>query len=152
MEIITQLRAWTEAFLPKHLFLVDIEQKGAGKKITVYIDGDEAIDIYACQNLSKHLSEKLDEGDFGNEAYVLEVSSPGAERPLKVSRQYPKHVGRELLIKLNSATELTARLDEVNEQGITIALKDKKKGYKDAPVKEIPFTEIAEATVIISFK
>lgn len=152
MEIIAQVKEWSESFLPQELFLVDVELNERSKKLSIYIDGDKGIDIDACKNLSRHLSEKLDAVDYGAEPYSLEVSSPGADRPLLVTRQYAKHIGRELDIKLKAETQLTGRLESVNENGITVSLKDKKKDYKDATQKEIAFNDIALAAVILSFK
>lgn len=152
MDIVEQIKDWSSAFLPEDLFVVDVELKPNSKKLCVYIDGDEGIDINACKGLSRHLSEKLDELDYSAEPYYLEVSSPGADRPLRSERQYPKHIGRELLVKLQAQTELSGRLEDVTETGITLALKDKKKGYRDATLKEIAFADIAEASVIISFR
>ena len=57
-----------------------------------------------------------------------------------------------ILVKLISETEVTGKLIAVTEDGITIALKDKKKGYINAPEQTIPFAEIVEASVILSFK
>jgi ribosome maturation factor RimP len=152
MDILSEIRTWSSDFLPADLFLVDVEQRTGSEKIRVLIDGDNGVDIEACKRLSRHISEKLDELDFGAEPYYLEVSSPGADKPLLVQRQFPKHIGRELHIKLNAQTELTGKLESVSDNGIALALKDKKKGYKDAPVKDIDFADIAEATVILSFK
>ena len=152
MEIVSQIKEWTEAFLPQELFLVDIETKIGSDKICILIDGDQGVDIPACQKLSSHLSDKLDEQNYGEEPYYLEVSSPGADRPLLKFRQYPKHVGRELLVKLLAETEVTGKLVAATEDAITIALKDKKKGYVNAPEQTISFAEIVEASVILSFK
>jgi ribosome maturation factor RimP len=152
MDIITQLTTWTNELLPAHLFLVEVEQKQGAKKISVYIDGDAGVNIEDCRVLAKALNAKLDELDFGNEAYMFEVSSPGIDRPLKLQRQYAQHVGRELLVKLVGQNDLLGRLESMNETGIVLSLKDKKKGYKDAPQKEVGFGEIAQANVQISFK
>lgn len=152
MDIVSQIKEWSDAFLSEEFFLVDIEHKEGSHKISVFIDGDNGVDIEPCRLLSRHISEKLDELDFGAEPYSLEVSSPGADRPLLVQRQYPKHVGREFLVRLAAQTELTGKLEEVTETGIVLALKDKKKGYKDAPLKNIAFSDIEEATIILSFK
>lgn len=151
MDIISQLTQWTNELLPEHLFLVEVEQKQGAKKISVYIDGDKGVTIEDCRVLGKGLNAKLDELDFGNEAYMFEVSSPGTDRPLKIQRQYNQHIGRELLIKLIGNNELLGRFDTLTENGITLSIKDKKKGYKDAPQKEIAFNEIAQASVQISF-
>lgn len=152
MDIVSQVKEWSGAFLPQEFFVVDVELNEHGRKLGVYIDGDKGIDIDTCKSLSRHLSEKLDEVDYGAEPYSLEVSSPGADRPLRSTRQYAKHVGRELEVKLLAHTELLGRLEAVNENSITLSLKDKKKGYRDAPQKEIAFGDIASASVVISFK
>lgn len=152
MDIIRQIAEWSNGFLEKSMFVVDIEQKPGSSKISVFIDGDTGVNIESCRLLSRYLSEMLDELDFGDKAYYLEVSSPGTDRPLTMPRQYPKHSGRELLIKMHSQTELLARLKEVSEEGIVVELKDKKKAYKEAKEKAIPFEEIASSMVQISFK
>lgn len=152
MDIVSQIKKWTDAALPDDLFLVNIDHKDGSHKISIFIDGDKGIDIEACKTLSRYISEKLDELDFGAEPYDLEVSSPGADRPLLVQRQYPKHIGREFFVRLKAQTELTGKLEEVTETGIVLALKDKKKGYKDAPQKAIDFNTIEEATIILSFR
>jgi ribosome maturation factor RimP len=131
---------------------VEVEQKLGSKKISVFIDGDKGVTIEDCRLLAKALNARLDELDYGNEAYMFEVSSPGVDRPLKLQRQYTQHIGRELLVKLTGHNEISGRFERTTDTGIVLALKDKKKGYKDATEKEVAFTEIAQASVQISFK
>ena len=152
MDIVSQLTTWSTELLPEHLFLVEVEQKQGSKKISVFIDGDKGVTIEDCRVLAKALNARLDELDYGNEAYMFEVSSPGADRPLKLQRQYTQHIGRELLVKLTGNNELLGRFERTTKTGIVLALKDKKKGYKDATEKEVAFDEIAQASVQISFK
>lgn len=152
MDIVAEIKNWSAQFLPADLFVVNVEENLHKQLLTIYIDGDNGIDISACQKLSRHLSEKLDEQDFGAEPYTLEVSSPGADSPLLNPRQYPKHIGREFFIKLNAQTELTGKLQTANSTQIEILIKDKKNLYKNAPLKQIAFADIAEASIILSFK
>lgn len=152
MDIVQELAEWTTQLLPEHLFLVEVEQKQGSRKISVFIDGDQGVTIEDCRVLAKSLNAKLDELDYGQEAYMFEVSSPGTDRPLKLRRQFQKHIGRELLVKLIGNNEIQGKFDQMSEEGITLLLKDKKKGYKDAPEKFIPFDQVAEANVQISFK
>jgi len=153
MNIVQQLTNWTNEFLPPHLFLVEVEQIQGSKKIAVYIDGDNGVRIEDCRVLSKSLNAKLDEMEFEAEPFYFEVSSPGVDKPLIMMRQYPKHIGRELMIKLKSNTELFGKLTDVSSNSITIMFKDKKKGYlPNATQKEIAIDEIAESIVQISFK
>lgn len=151
MDIIRQIAEWANGFLDKSLFVVDVEQKAGSSKISVFIDGDTGVNIESCRLLSRYLSEMLDELDYGDKAYYLEVSSPGVDRPLTMARQYPKHVGRELLVKLQSNTEILGRLASCDQHSIILELKDKKKGYKEAKEKKVNFDEIAHSSVQISF-
>jgi ribosome maturation factor RimP len=153
MNIVADILSWADQFLPEGVFVVHAEWKTGSKKIAVFIDGDQPVTIEQCRQLSRHLSEKLDELDYGDAAYQLEVSSPGVDKPLKMPRQYAKHIGRELKVRLLGNTELTGRLLELGSDRISLLLKDKKKGYpKEATVKEIAFGDIAESTVQVSFK
>lgn len=153
MQIAEQIANWSKEALPPEVFLVEVEQKNAGAKLMVFIDSDEGLTIEQCRQLNKHLSLKLDEADFGDKAYTLEVSSPGVDRPLKLARQYPKHLGRELKVILTTKTELLGKLTEVNESGFSLQLKDKKKAYaaKEPVFKTIEFAEVESAVVQISF-
>jgi ribosome maturation factor RimP len=152
MNIIEQLTEWTQEFLPPHLFLVEVEQNPNSNNIAVYIDGDTGVRIEDCRLLSKSLNAKLDEMEFETDPFYFEVSSPGIDKPLKSQRQYPKHIGRELIVKLKSNTELLGKLTEVHADNIILIFKDKKKGYlPNAIKKEISFEEITESMVQISF-
>ncbi len=83
------------------LELVDIEYVKEGKNwfLRVYIDKDNGIDIEECGIVSERLSEKLDALDPIPHNYFLEVSSPGAERPLKKEKDYQRAIGKNVFIK-----------------------------------------------------
>jgi len=72
---------------------------------------------------------------------------------LKNQRQYPKHIGRTLLVKL-ADSERKIKLSEVTETGIvgTLVREGKKKKNQSDETVEIPFTDIIETTVVLSFK
>jgi ribosome maturation factor RimP len=117
------------------------------------IDSDEALTIEQCRSLNKHLSNKLDELDFGDTPYKLEVSSPGIDKPLLLARQYAKHIGRELQITLKAKTELIGKFESFENNIIKLHLKDKKKAYKakEPIMKEISIDEIEKTLVLVSF-
>jgi ribosome maturation factor RimP len=153
MDIVNQIKAWGLEHLPSELFIVEVDWKPAGHKITVYLDGDEGVNIEACRTLNRYLSEKLDEVEFTEAAYTLEVSSPGADRPLLMPRQYHKHMRRVLEVKLNDGTVIEGKLDEMDEEKISLQLPDKKKRYSPSSTyKNVAFTDIASTLVQISFK
>ncbi len=83
------------------LELVEIEYVKEGKNwfLRVYIDKETGVDIEECGIVSEKLSEKLDEVDPIPHNYFLEVSSPGAERPLKKEKDFEKAIGKNVYIK-----------------------------------------------------
>jgi len=116
--------------------------------IGVFIDGDEGVSLDACAQISRILEAVLDEEPALGGIYELEVSSPGVTRPLKFLRQYLKHVGRTLRIKLVSTEQFEGVLLSIGSSVITVDIKPKdKKG--EAEVKEIPFERIKEAFVTV---
>ncbi|CEH31954.1 hypothetical protein AM501_20830 [Aneurinibacillus migulanus] len=82
----------------ENLELVEIEYKKEGSNwfLRVYIDKEGGVDIEDCGRVSEKLSKKLDEIDPIPGAYFLEVSSPGAERPLKKEQDFERAVGKHV--------------------------------------------------------
>jgi ribosome maturation factor RimP len=80
--------------------LVDIEyvKEGSNWFLRVYVDKEGGIDIDDCVLISEKLSVKLDENDPIPSVYFLEVSSPGAERPLKKAEDVAKAVGKNVFV------------------------------------------------------
>jgi len=129
-------------------FPVDVQIKG-NNIITILIDGDTGVTIEDCIRLSKHIEANLDRDA---EDFELRVSSFGADKPLKMKRQYKKNVGRELKVTLVDDTLITGKLDSMTDNFVTIKPKgDKKKGGKVEAIN-IDFDEIKEASVVLSFK
>ena len=87
--------------------LVDIEYVKEGRNwyLRVYIDKREGVTVEDCQKVSESLSDLLDRVDPIDHSYILEVSSPGVERPLKTQRDFDHFVGREVSIRLYSPLE-----------------------------------------------
>jgi ribosome maturation factor RimP len=82
------------------LELVDVEYKkeGANWFLRIFIDKPGGVDIEDCGRVSEKLSDKLDEVDPIPDSYFLEVSSPGAERPLKKPADYQRAIGKNVYI------------------------------------------------------
>ncbi len=79
---------------------VEFKKEGQGKILRVYIDKQGGVDLDDCEKFSRSLEEILDEEDFIEEAYSLEVSSPGLDRQLKKEREFLHYIGREVEVKL----------------------------------------------------
>lgn len=108
VEVEQRCEALVQPILDVHGFeLWDVEyvKEGANYYLRVYVDKEGGITIDDCVTVSRALEEKLDEEDFIQEAYILEVSSPGLGRPLKRERDFEKSVGAEVDVKLYKARE-----------------------------------------------
>lgn len=135
------------------LFLVDLQISDAFK-ISVALDGDEGVSLQDCIQISRFVENNLDreEQDFS-----LEVASAGVSTPLKSVRQYKKNIGRTLKVKTVGNEVLEAKLENVNDDFITLswsAREPKKVGKGKETVehsRNIPYMEIKEAMVTIIF-
>ncbi len=96
-----------------HLFLVDVKVSTANK-IEIFLDGDDGLAISDCVTVSRHVEKSLDREA---EDFSLEVSSPGATVPLKIARQYLKHLGRDIEISMADGQILTGKLVNINVNG-----------------------------------
>lgn len=91
----------------KGLELVDLEfvKEGVNWYLRVYIDKDSGVNIDDCEAVSRALEVKLDEKDPIEQAYILEVSSPGIDRPLKKDADFVKYQGEIIDVKLYKAQD-----------------------------------------------
>ena len=122
-------------------------------KITVTLDGPNGLGINEIASITRRLNRGLEEAYGEEAAYSLEVTSPGADQPLTDPRQYQRHVGRSLALKLQDGTEKTGPLTAVTPEGIELTEVVKVKTKKTTlPAAFFPFGDIKEATVVISFK
>lgn len=131
------------------LELVDVEYAKDGKDwvLRVFIDKPDGVDIEDCRSVSLSLSNKLDEADPIPNAYTLEVSSPGLERPLKREQDFHNFMGNLVNIRTYQA------IDGIKEfEGNLI-------GFENGIVKlqvngedrEIPYDQIAKARLAVEF-
>lgn len=135
------------------LFLVDLKIS-AGDDITVILDGDQGVTLQDCLDASRAIEFNMDreEHDFS-----LQVMSAGLSEPLSAARQFRKNIGREIEVMLNDDTKIEAELAKVDDEKITLILRYRKpkdigKGKVDVEEeKEIPYSEIKKALVVIKF-
>ena len=144
----------TESIGETGLFVVSLTVSDSVlPKITVTLDGPNGLGIDEIVTITRRLNRGMEE-IYGEEAaYSLDVTSPGADQPLTDPRQYPRHIGRSLLLKLADGTEKTGPLTAVTDEGIELEEVIKVRTKKTTlPAAFIPFGDIKEATVVISFK
>jgi len=135
------------------LELVDIEfvKEGQNWFLRVFIDSDDGVDIEECAKVSEALSEKLDEADPIQQNYFLEVSSPGAERPLKKEADFTKALGKNVYIKtyepIEGNKEFEGELSAFDGENVevTVMIKTRRKTIN------IPYDKVAKARLAVSF-
>lgn len=111
-----------------HFELVDVEYvKEAGTwYLRIYIDKEGGININDCELVSRAFSDILDREDYIEDAYILEVSSPGLGRPLKKEKDFQRNVGEEVEVRtykpIEKQKEFTGLLDSWDKESVTLQL------------------------------
>jgi ribosome maturation factor RimP len=150
MSVLDEIRRIAQPIVEsKNAFIVDVDLRGESnsKVIELYIDNDSGMTTALCAEISRAISPALETGSFLRGSYHFVVSSPGLERSLRYSRQYPKNVGRTIVLKCrnhNQTEKLEGELIEATTETVSIRLGDQ-------TVRSLPYTDIVEAQVVASF-
>jgi len=139
-----------QPFLMENGFeLVDIEyvKEGGNWFLRIFVDKEGGIDIDECGRVSEYVSERLDENDPITDAYFLEVSSPGAERPLKKPEDMAKAVGKHVFLTtyepVGGAKEFEGKLVSFDGEEAVVEVGKKRQA--------IPYEKIAGARLAVVF-
>ena len=116
-------------------------------RITVIADGDDPLDLDTIATLSRSASALLDGLGSIRDRYVLEVSSPGVERPLTSEKHFRRARGRKVEIALSDGSQLTGRVGETREHTIALVVR----AGREWTVREIPLAEVVKAVVQVEF-
>ncbi|NBG87608.1 ribosome maturation factor RimP [Isachenkonia alkalipeptolytica] len=128
--------------------LVDVEyvKEGPHRYLRIYMDKEGGITLEDCQTISESVSEPLDKENFIDEAYFLEISSPGLDRPLKKDEDYHRFTGENIEVKLyesiNGEKVYEGELLGLNHNTVEISL-DK------GDIVKIPKEKIAGAKLAV---
>lgn len=148
-----RLRALLEPLVGKTgLDLEEVTVSAAGKRrqLLVVVDSDEGVQLDAVAGLSREISQALDDSNaMGETEYVLEVTSPGTDRPLTEPRHFRRNSGRLVKLRLKERGELIARIMTVDDSGLGLEVPGVK-GRKPKPARA-DFAEIESARVEIEF-
>lgn len=110
--------------------LVDVEyvKEGGNWYLRAYIDKPGGIAVDDCEVVSRALSDLLDEKDFIEDSYILEVSSPGLGRPLKKEKDFTRNLGKEVEVRtyraIDRQKEFTGVLKDFDNNTVTIEFED----------------------------
>jgi|SRR5690625_2610315 len=151
-EILTVVKELLEPILKERdLQLVDLKyvREGNDNYLRIYIDKSGGVDLTECSVVSEQLSEKLDEHDPIKGAYFLEVSSPGAERPLTTKQDFKENINQNIYVTLyvhiDGEKEYEGILTDFSDDIATIKYKFK----HTVKQVQIPYDKIAKARLAV---
>ena len=124
---------------------VVIDARSQPPRITVIADGDTALDLDTVADLSRSASDLLDADIPGS--YVIEVSSPGVDRPLTSEKHFRRARGRKVDVTLTDGTKLTGRVGATGDGAVDVVVRDGK-GWS---TRQVPLDDIAKAVVQVEF-
>jgi ribosome maturation factor RimP len=129
---------------------VVIDARTRPPRIAVIADGDEPLDLDTIATLSRAASDLLDGSPLVQairDQYVLEVSSPGVDRPLTSDKHFRRARGRKVEVALSDGSHLTGRLGETRDGIVALVVR----AGRDWTVREIPIDDIVKAIVQVEF-
>ncbi len=120
-----------EPIVSEHQFeCVDVEYVKEANQwyLRVFVDKPGGITVNDCETVSRALSAKLDDHDPIRDPYILEVSSPGLDRPLKKDKDFERHLGDLVELKLYKAVdkvkEFCGTLESYDNEKVTVVVDD----------------------------
>lgn len=120
------------------IYDVEYEKEGSEWYLRCYIDKPGGVNILDCENVSRALSDRLDEEDFIAGAYILEVSSPGLGRALKKDRHLQKSIGEAVELKtyrpIEKRKEFSGMLKAFDKDTVTISTEEKEMVFQRSDV------------------
>ncbi|MGE5696652.1 MAG: ribosome maturation factor RimP [Candidatus Sericytochromatia bacterium] len=126
---------------------VVVDARSRPPRITVIADGDRPLDLDTIATLSRRASALLDDVDDSAASYVLEVSSPGVDRPLTAEKHFRRARGRKAEVTLTDGSSVTGRLGHIDDGVLRVVVRDKS-GWT---VRHIPLRQVAKAVVQVEF-
>lgn len=153
-KIVSEITGFVEKFIQKWPEVFVLETTiSATHKVTVLLDADNGMNIERCAEVNRVLYKFVeDQQFFENQNFSMEVSSPGIDRPLTERRQFRKNIGRNIDVQKDDGTRLKGRLTGVTEEEISLEKEEKKKKKQSEPeIITIPFKEIRQVKVLVTF-
>ena len=131
---------------------VQIDPAARPPRITVVADGEDGLDLDSVARLSRTASALLDELDTDTDndtpAYVLEVTSPGVDRPLTTEKHFRRSRGRKVKMTLSDGSTLTGRLGQTQGGSVALVMREARGGFA---IHDIEIDRIAKAVVEVEF-
>jgi ribosome maturation factor RimP len=125
---------------------VVVTPAGRRRLVRVVVDADSGVSLDDVAEVSRAISTALDEHDaaVGAAPYVLEVSSPGVDRPLREPRHWRRAVGRLVQVPVTGQSAVTGRVLRADDAGVLLAVGDTERGYR--------YEELGNGRVQVEFR
>jgi ribosome maturation factor RimP len=124
---------------------VDLTNAGKRRVLRVAIDKDGGVTMDDIADATREVSRVLDESDvMGQQAYTLEVSSPGVDRPLTLPRHWRRNAGRLVKVTRDEGEPVTGRITTSDEDGALLDV--------EGTEHRVPYSEVKKARIQIEFK
>jgi len=156
-DLTSKVRGWVEEYVGEGpLFLVDLQiTKGLKRsQISILVDTEEGVTIEACALLSRKLGNFIEEQEWIEEAYNLEVSSPGLDFPLTQGWQFKKNIGRKVKAWMKEGENVEGELVGYSDEAVEI-LTEKTVKHRKIVAKEptwFPLVTVDKIKVQVSFQ
>ena len=137
-----------EAVQGTDMFVVGVHPNSTETLIRIHIDADSALNMKRLGEVSRAISRRVDELDTGEQQFTMEVSSPGADKPLTMLRQLPKHIGRKLDILKPDGERFVAIFKGLEAETLELEIPSEKKGRPGTPAA-LAWSDIKELRVHI---
>jgi ribosome maturation factor RimP len=128
------------------LLEVQLRRRGRSQVLSVVLDADAPVEADVVERVSKELSHLLDEDDPLPGSYVLEVTTPGLDRPLRTARDFRRQRGHEVRVtRARAGSDATTSV-----QGIVVAVDDQAVTIEaDGGELRLPLSEVVRGTVVL---
>jgi ribosome maturation factor RimP len=130
---------------------VVIDSRARPPRIMVIADGETALDLDTVAALSRSASALLDGLDGVRDDYVLEVSSPGVDRPLTSEKHFRRARGRRAELELTDGSRLVGRVGETRGGTVALVVRGGRGSGQALTLREVPLAEIVKAVVQVEF-
>lgn len=124
---------------------LDVAAVGRRHTVTVVVDSDAGVGLDDIAGLSRAAAAELEQHEhLLGESYTLEVTSPGAERPLTGPRHWRRAHLRQVTVRRQDGSSFTARVGEAGEDAVVLLV--------DGALREVRYAEVAHAAVEVEFR
>jgi len=132
--------------------LIEVHVRGADRQLRmeITVDGLAGVTHEHCRAVSRALDERLETDDFYGRLRAVDVSSPGADAPVKFLWQLTKSIGRTVSCTLNNGNKVEGKLESVSDESLALLVTPKSK--KETPSSQkLEWADITNANVVLKF-